>query len=173
MANRKKRLSENVPGEFFVDKTCINCDTCRQIAPETFDDTGDYSFVFAQPDTEEKTRHALRALLACPTGSIGTLRKNSVKAVREDFPLHLDDGVYYSGFNSLKSFGGHSYFIRYAREKRAEETWPQGNWMVDSPKFLPHLVRRFEEMGGLCTIFLTHREIPSGGNRTLQVQRKL
>ena len=61
-----------------------------------------------------------RALLACPTGSIGTLRKNSVKAVREDFPLHLDDGVYYSGFNSPKSFGGHSYFIRYAREKRAE-----------------------------------------------------
>ena len=158
MADRRKQVSENVPGEFFVDETCINCDTCRQIAPETFDDTGDYSFVFAQPDTEEKTRHALRALLACPTGSIGTLRKNSVKAVREDFPLHLDDGVYYSGFNSPKSFGGHSYFIRYAGEKRAEGNWPQGNWMVDSPKFLPHLVRRFEEMGGLCTIFLTHRD---------------
>ena len=148
MADRKKQVSENVPGEFFVDETCINCDTCRQIAPETFDDTGDYSFVFAQPDTNEKTRHAIQALLACPTGSIGTLRKNNTKAVREDFPLHLEDGVYYSGFNSPKSFGGHSYFVRH----------PKGNWLIDSPKFLPHLLQRFEEMGGLGAIFLTHRD---------------
>ena len=148
MADRKKQVAENVPGEFFVDETCINCDTCRQIAPETFDDTGDYSFVFAQPDTNEKTRHAIQSLLACPTGSIGTLRKNNTKAVREDFPLHLEDGVYYSGFNSPKSFGGHSYFVRH----------PKGNWLIDSPKFLPHLLQRFEEMGGLGAIFLTHRD---------------
>ena len=148
MADRKKQVPENVPGEFFVDETCINCDTCRQIAPETFDDTGDYSFVFAQPDTDEKTRHAIQALLACLTGSIGTLRKNNNKAVREDFPLHLEEGVYYSGFNSPKSFGGHSYFLRH----------PKGNWLIDSPKFLPHLLRRFEEMGGLGAIFLTHRD---------------
>ena len=148
MADRKKQVSENVPGEFFVDETCINCDTCRQIAPETFDDTGDYSFVFAQPDTDEKTRHAIQALLACPTGSIGTLRKNNTKAVREDFPLHLEDGVYYSGFNSPKSFGGHSYFVRHPKE----------NWLIDSPKFLLHLLQRFEKMGGLGAIFLTHRD---------------
>ena len=36
MANPKKRLPENVPGDFFVDSTCIDCDTCRQIAPQVF-----------------------------------------------------------------------------------------------------------------------------------------
>ena len=33
MANPKLRLEENVAGEFFVDSTCIDCDTCRQLAP--------------------------------------------------------------------------------------------------------------------------------------------
>jgi hypothetical protein len=36
MANIKKRLPENVEGEFFVDSTCIDCDACRQLAPGTF-----------------------------------------------------------------------------------------------------------------------------------------
>ena len=30
MANPKKMVAQNVPGDFFVDTTCINCDTCRQ-----------------------------------------------------------------------------------------------------------------------------------------------
>ena len=36
MANPKKRVPENVPGDFFVDSTCIDCDACRQIAPSVF-----------------------------------------------------------------------------------------------------------------------------------------
>jgi hypothetical protein len=32
MANFNKCVPENVPGEFFVDSTCIDCDTCRQLA---------------------------------------------------------------------------------------------------------------------------------------------
>ena len=35
MANFNKRVPENVPGEFFVDFTCIDCDTCRQLAPDS------------------------------------------------------------------------------------------------------------------------------------------
>jgi hypothetical protein len=34
MANPKKRVPENVSGDFFVDTTCIDCDTCRQIGPQ-------------------------------------------------------------------------------------------------------------------------------------------
>ena len=30
MANPKKRVPQNVPGDFFVDSTCIDCDACRQ-----------------------------------------------------------------------------------------------------------------------------------------------
>lgn len=40
MALIERRLPENVDGEFFVDDSCIDCDACRQIAPETFRDHG-------------------------------------------------------------------------------------------------------------------------------------
>jgi glyoxylase-like metal-dependent hydrolase (beta-lactamase superfamily II)/ferredoxin len=148
MADVKKRLPNNIDGEFFVDSTCINCDTCRQIAPETFEDSGDYSFVYYQPQSTEERRSAIRALLSCPTGSIGTQHKNNAKEVMKDFPLHIEDGIYYSGFNSSKSYGGNSYFVHH----------PEGNWLIDSPKYLLHLLRRFEEFGGIKYIFLTHRD---------------
>ena len=38
MADPKKKVLENIEGEFFVDSTCINCDTCRQLAPGLFED---------------------------------------------------------------------------------------------------------------------------------------
>jgi glyoxylase-like metal-dependent hydrolase (beta-lactamase superfamily II) len=65
-----------------------------------------------------------------------------------DFPLVIEEPVFYCGFNSPKSYGGNSYFIRH----------PKGNWLIDSPKFLPRLVRRFEDLGGIAYIFLTHRD---------------
>lgn len=148
MANPAKRLLNNVPGELFVDTTCINCDTCRQLAPDVFDEDGDYSIVYAQPKTGEQQRKAIRALLACPTGSIGTIHPNSAKEVMRDFPMHIDEEVYYCGFNSPKSFGGNSYVV----------LRPGGNWLIDSPKFLPHLVNRFRSLGGIKHIFLTHRD---------------
>ncbi len=148
MANIRKRLPNNVEGDFFVDSTCINCDTCRQIAPETFEDDDDFSYVKAQPAAPAAVRDATRALLACPTGSIGTTGENHSKTVIADFPQLLVENVYYCGFNSPKSYGGHSYFVVH----------PDGNWLIDSPRFLPHLVKRFTELGGIRYIFLTHRD---------------
>ena len=148
MANPANRLPENVEGEFFVDSTCIDCDTCRQLAPATFGETGEFSFVQLQPRDAAEQQAALRALVACPTGSIGTADKTGVPAAVRDFPLRLDDGVYYCGFNSPKSFGGNSYFVEH----------PHGNWMIDAPRFVEHLARRIEAMGGLRYIFLTHRD---------------
>lgn len=148
MADLKKSVLENVAGEFFVDSTCIDCDTCRQLAPGVFEDTGDTSYVRSQPVTSEETRAAVRALLACPTGSIGTLHPNAAAEIMKDFPLPIEDGVSYCGFNSPKSFGGNSYFIRH----------PEGNWLIDSPKYLPHLAKAFEGFGGVAYIFLTHSD---------------
>jgi glyoxylase-like metal-dependent hydrolase (beta-lactamase superfamily II)/ferredoxin len=148
MADLRKIVPENVSGEFFVDTTCIDCDTCRQIAPEVFGETDTYSFVKHQPADEAQTRLALRALVCCPTGSIGTRGRNLAGAVMDDFPLLIEDDVYYSGFNSPKSYGGNSYFVRHR----------DGNWLIDSPKFLPRLVRRLEDLGGLSRIFLTHQD---------------
>jgi glyoxylase-like metal-dependent hydrolase (beta-lactamase superfamily II)/ferredoxin len=148
VANLQKRLPFNVSGDFFVDSTCINCDTCRQLAPETFGDSSDYSFVRSQPQDDAEGRRATRALLACPTGSIGTLGRNRAHQVKDDFPLPVEDEVFYCGFNSPKSYGGNSYFVRH----------PDGNWLIDSPKFLPFLVGRLEAMGGVRFLFLTHQD---------------
>jgi glyoxylase-like metal-dependent hydrolase (beta-lactamase superfamily II)/ferredoxin len=143
-----KRLPHNVPGPFFVDSTCIDCDTCRQLAPQVYLEDGDYSVVFHQPQNAEEERAALHALLACPTASIGVRGKNRAKEAREDFPILLGGEVYYLGFHSEKSFGGNSYLIRH----------PGGNWMIDSPRFLPFLAKKIEALGGLKYIFLTHRD---------------
>ncbi len=147
MANALKALPTNVPGSWFVDSTCIDCDTCRQLAPRVFGEADDHSFVQSQP-TRDDERDALHALLACPTGSIGTRGANRAKDTIPDFPLNIEDEVYYCGFTSPKSFGGSSYFVRH----------PDGNWLIDSPKFLPQLVHKMELLGGISRIFLTHRD---------------
>lgn len=150
MADQKKRLDSNVAGNFFVDATCINCDTCRQLAPDSFEEIGEFSAVVQQPGGEEQSRQAYQALLACPVGSIGTEHSDRfrLKDAMASFPLHLEDGVYYCGFNSEKSFGANSYFIEH----------PDGNWLVDSPRYLNHLVEAFEQKGGIAYIFLTHED---------------
>src|SRR5438477_12757383 len=98
MADPALRVLENVPGEFFVDSSCIDCDACRQLAPAVFADAGDHSYVAAQPQSPEQERAALRALIACPTASIGTLHRNRSADVVADFPLAIEAGVYYCGF---------------------------------------------------------------------------
>ena len=150
MADVKKRLDANVAGNFFVDSTCINCDACRQLAPASFEEAGDYSAVLRQPETDQQIHHAYQALLACPVGSIGTVQgdKEALKAARDSFPIHLEGGVYYCGFNSEKSFGANSFFVRH----------PSGNWLVDSPRYLKQLVDFFDRHGGLRYIFLSHED---------------
>jgi glyoxylase-like metal-dependent hydrolase (beta-lactamase superfamily II)/ferredoxin len=148
MAERARSVAENAPGAFFVDSTCIDCDTCRQLAPATFADAGDHSYVRLQPRDPSETRAALRALVACPTASIGGTDKRGAALAADDFPLELDRDVYYCGFNSHKSFGGNSYFVEDAG----------GNWLIDSPRYVERLASRFEDRGGIRYIFLTHRD---------------
>jgi len=151
MADPAKRLPENVPGDFYVDETCIDCDACRQIAPNIFRDHGERSSVFRQPETPEEARRALMALVACPTSSIGTSRAYDARAGVEAFPERLDGDLYFCGFTSESSFGAWSYLL-----VRPEAEG--GNILVDSPRFTRPLVRRIEALGGVRTIFLTHRD---------------
>ncbi len=148
MANIKKRVPESVPGEFFVDSTCIDCDTCRQIAPAVFREAATTAYVHHQPGDEADREAALRRIVCCPTGSIGSLGDARPQAVMGEFPLVIEAPVYYCGFNSPKSYGGNSYFVQH----------PSGNWLIDSPKFLPRLFQRFQALGGIANIFLTHRD---------------
>lgn len=148
MANVKRSLPGNVPGEFFVDDTCIDCDLCRQIAPGVFRDEADQSVVFHQPASSEERQRAMMALVTCPTGSIGTRTKTDLRPAVAAYPEHIDDNVYFCGFASADSYGASSYLI--AR--------PEGNILIDSPRFARALVRRLEELGGVSLMFLTHRD---------------
>jgi glyoxylase-like metal-dependent hydrolase (beta-lactamase superfamily II)/ferredoxin len=146
MADFHRRLPGNVPGEFFVDSSCIDCDLCRQIAPGVFLEVGDTSVVSRQPVGEVETRRAEMALVTCPTGSIGTLGKRNLADAIRAFPEIVEENVRFCGFASEDSFGGSSYLI----------LRPDGNVLVDSPRFTSPLVRRLEAMGGVRWMFLSH-----------------
>jgi glyoxylase-like metal-dependent hydrolase (beta-lactamase superfamily II)/ferredoxin len=148
MALIELKHAENVAGDFFVDSTCIDCDLCRQIAPETFSDVGDQSVVYRQPRNPQEEFAALKALVTCPTASIGALGRHNAKAAVADFPELVDDNVRFCGFASESSYGASSYLI----------TRPEGNVLVDSPRFTRPLARRIAEMGGVKYMFLTHRD---------------
>ena len=127
MARIDRRRAENVPGEFYVDSTCIDCGACRDMAPAFFHADGGQSAVFAQPSTPDGELQALRALTVCPTASIGSLKSHpDLPAVRASFPLALDEReeVFYCGYHSEKSYGAASWFI-----PRAE-----GNLLIDCPR---------------------------------------
>ena len=36
MADIANRYTDNVPGKFYVDNQCIDCDLCRETAPANF-----------------------------------------------------------------------------------------------------------------------------------------
>ncbi|MEW6732585.1 MAG: MBL fold metallo-hydrolase [Acidobacteriota bacterium] len=148
MALVKLRREENVRGDFYVDSSCIDCDLCRQIAPDTFKSAGEQSAVYHQPETAEAELAALKALVSCPTASIGALGQHPVKAAIAAFPEEIENGVYFCGFASESSYGASSYLIVRAK----------GNILIDSPRFTQPLVKRIAELGGVETIFLTHRD---------------
>jgi len=145
---RARKLDTNVPGNFYVNDQCINCDTCRQLAPDTFAEVGDYSAVVQQPVNEAERRQANHALLACPTAAIVSESKEGLPVAMGDFPLNIHENVYYVGYTSPKSYGGSSYLVVH----------PDGNWLVDAPRFVPQLATKLEKMGGIRYIFLTHRD---------------
>ncbi|XP_020525197.1 uncharacterized protein LOC18437647 isoform X3 [Amborella trichopoda] len=115
----KQRRPQNIEGEFYVDERCIDCDTCRWMAPVTqvFKRIDEQAAVYKQPLHGEERRKALQ-------------------------------GVYYCGYHSEKSFGATSYLIVH----------PEGNIMVDSPRYTEHLAKRIEMLGGARYMFLTHRD---------------
>src|SRR5208337_1247452 len=80
--------------------------------------------------------------------SIGCLGPDDPKALMKDFPLLIEEPVFYCGYNSPKSYGGNSYFVRHLA----------GNWLIDSPKFVTPLVKQLEALGDIRHSFLTHRD---------------
>ncbi|BBN04497.1 hypothetical protein MPTK1_3g05170 [Marchantia polymorpha subsp. ruderalis] len=118
-----------------ADRSCIDCDTCRWMAPEVFSRAGGQSAVHKQPATPEGRLRALQALVSWPTGSIRTLTPSEdVPQAQKTFPLCIDEYL--------------PYFIQR----------PEGNILVDSPRFNERLAKRLETMGGVKYMFLTHKD---------------
>ena len=149
MAREVDAIVDNVMGEFFVDRTCIDCDLCRQLAPAVFARSGRaaQSFVARQPARGDEHR-ALMALVTCPTSSIGTRTKHDARGAARAFPEPIVDDVLFCGYASEAAYGAASYLIRR----------PGGNVLVDSPRFARILVDRIAELGGVRYLVLTHQD---------------
>lgn len=148
MARLEGRHPAGVAGEWFVDTHCMDCDAARQVAPGLIArNPGDGVSVFArQPHTPEEIEMAWRAVMVCPTRSVGrvTLRRPDSLV----FPDDLGDGVHRVGHNSTSSFGAHSYLARR----------PGGNLMFDAPWWAREVAGPVEGLGGLAHILLSHRD---------------
>jgi glyoxylase-like metal-dependent hydrolase (beta-lactamase superfamily II)/ferredoxin len=148
MARRADAHPDNAPGPFFVDRTCIDCGTCYQFAPDTFADGGDHANVHTQPGDPAARLRASMALVACPVGSIGTDDKADLAAASKAFPHPLTEDVSFCGYTSDKSFGAWSYLIRR----------PGGNVLMDSPRAAEPLMKNLEALGGVASLVLSHQD---------------
>ena len=105
MADPTDRVPENVPGTYYVDTNCIDCDVCRDTSPENFTraDAGGYSFVFKQPLTDAERALCEEALLAWPEkavlrGRFVGYRTGGCQPRAEQ----IDLGHYGSGFEKIQ-----------------------------------------------------------------------
>lgn len=149
MAHLSQRRRENIDGDLYVDASCIDCDTCRWMAPTVFKSVGEQSAVYHQPENPAERQLALQALLSCPTASIGTVAPPAdIKTAQQHLPLEITPGIYHCGYHAESSYGAASYLIQR----------PEGNVLVDSPRFAAPLVKRLEALGGVRYLYLTHRD---------------
>lgn len=161
-ATTARRRLENAEGNFYVDSSCIDCDTCRWLAPKTFTVAGNQAAVHTQPLSKESQTQALRALLSCPTGSIRT--QTPVPLVQEaiaGFPMPVTGtlcstpvpDIFFNGFTSKETYGCASWLLVH----RGASPYAV---MFDCPRFYRPLAkaikRTAEPVGGVKYIVLSH-----------------
>ena len=73
MADKEEKWAENVDGKFYVDEQCIDCDLCRETAPDNFtrEEDGGYSYVYKQPENDDELELCIEAMEGCPVEAIG------------------------------------------------------------------------------------------------------
>ncbi|MEV7598425.1 ferredoxin [Kitasatospora sp. NPDC089797] len=137
-----------------VDDRCTNCDVARQLAPELIREHDHRSELIRQPRDAAERRQLLAAAHACPTRSIrpGTGR---LDPAGDPFPLALDQAgeVLLLGHNSRRTAGANSYLCRR----------PTGWAMIDTPRYSEALAARYEALGPVTDVLLTHRDHAAHG----------
>lgn len=158
MARLDARHPAGAPGPWYVDDRCIDCDAARHVAPGLIErNPGDgVSYFVRQPETESEIEMAWRAVLVCPTRSVG--HETERRPPHQVFPQALGDEVYRLGHNSRDSFGAHSYLVVRPSEQG-------GNLMIDAPRWTREVVGPLVEMGGVDHILLSHRDDVADADR--------
>jgi glyoxylase-like metal-dependent hydrolase (beta-lactamase superfamily II)/ferredoxin len=154
MARIDLRHPANAEGDWFVDTRCIDCGTCRDIAPHLFGAVGQGSVVVCPPSDGESFE-AWLAAQACPTSSIGTLSRQPRPGRLYPREIEPASGVFDCGYTSEESFGASAWLVRR----------PEGNVLVDSPRFTEALAGPIGDMGGLAHVLLTHRDDVADASR--------
>jgi len=149
----RSRHPGNAPGPWFVDHACIDCDAVRQVAPELIGRADRQAVVTRQPRDAAEETLMWRAAIACPTRSLR--REPPRSRPRGLYPWDLGAGVHLTGHNAMSSFGANAFFV----------TRPEGNLLVDSPRYTRELVTAFDAAGGIAHILLTHRDDVADADR--------
>jgi glyoxylase-like metal-dependent hydrolase (beta-lactamase superfamily II) len=137
-----------------IDQRCTNCDVARQLAPGLIGEVGGRSAVIRQPRTEAEHRTMHTAAYACHTRSIRR-DQGELDPALDPFPLPLDEHVYLCGHNSRHTAAANSYLLR----RRT------GNLMIDTPRWSAALATRYEALGPVTEVLLTHRDHAAHGRR--------
>jgi ferredoxin len=74
MADPDDKVPGQPTGRYYVDTQCIDCDLCRETAPDNFvrNDEQGFSFVFKQPTSPEEEVLCRDAMENCPVEAIGS-----------------------------------------------------------------------------------------------------
>jgi glyoxylase-like metal-dependent hydrolase (beta-lactamase superfamily II) len=142
-------------GGWYVDGRCMNCDVARQLAPGLIGEVGGRSVIVRQPHGQAEVRQLHAAAYACPTRSIRP-SAGRLDTALDPFPMALDDTVHLCGHNSTHTAGANSYLLRR----------PDGTvMMVDTPRWSTSLAARYDALGPVTDVLLTHRDHAAHGRR--------
>ncbi len=142
---KRIRNPDSAPGDWFIDTACIDCGAAPNEAPGVIVRKGGLCIFARQPATPDEDEAAFRAMQVCPTASV---RNESKREVPPLFPRQWAPRLFQLGFNARSSYGANSWFA--AR--------PDGNLMIDAPRWSSHVVNHIDASGGLARILLTHRD---------------
>ncbi|MFI9235954.1 MBL fold metallo-hydrolase [Streptomyces sp. NPDC053079] len=140
---------------WYVDSRCTNCDVARQLAPDLIREVDGRAEVVRQPRDEAEVRQLHAAAYACHTRSIRHTH-HRLDPDLDPFPLPLDTDLWLCGHNSPHTAAANSYLLRR----------PSGTlMMIDTPRWSTALAARYEALGAVTDVLLTHRDHVAHGRR--------
>lgn len=169
-ARLHQRREENVPGDLYVDSSCIDCDTCRWFCPSVFHASNGKAAVYHQPTNTIDIQQALLAMKACPTGSIRTTTPNPLTKHESTMfpqpalnqstsPPTVVQNVFFNGHTAPQSFAAASWTL----------LTTTGAIMMDTPRFSEKLAARLQDLaapvGGYTYLVLSHSDDVHGHDR--------